>query len=80
MSSNAVAHGELLRKKEAMELLVSDIKKGGEENEFGSSAVNAALRVAIERGWIGSFTETLRDAKKQKESEIDRICSRHYGE
>lgn len=27
-----------------------------------------------------SFTDSLHDAKKKKESEIDRICSRHYGD
>ena len=73
----AVAHGELRRKKEAMDLLVADIIKGGDDHE--ESNVNSSLRSAIERGWLHSFMDNLKTAKRRKEGEIDRICSRHYG-
>eukprot|EP01031_Cornospumella_fuschlensis_P040816 gene40816-49781_t len=70
----AVAVGDQRRKKEAMELLVSEIAKGDEEN------VTSSLRTAIERGWLGSFSDCLQEAKKKKDAEIDRICSRHYSD
>eukprot|EP00598_Pedospumella_elongata_P000649 CAMPEP_0184981518 /NCGR_PEP_ID=MMETSP1098-20130426/11198_1 /TAXON_ID=89044 /ORGANISM="Spumella elongata, Strain CCAP 955/1" /LENGTH=221 /DNA_ID=CAMNT_0027505081 /DNA_START=42 /DNA_END=704 /DNA_ORIENTATION=+ len=70
----AVAVGEQRRKREAMDLLVSEISKGEEENIANS------IRVAIERGWLSSFMDSLSDAKRKKEAEIDRICSRHYGD
>eukprot|EP01038_Epipyxis_sp_PR26KG_P011269 gene11269-15120_t len=70
----AVAVGEQRRKKEAMDMLVNEIIKGEDEG------VVLQVRVAIERGWLKNFKDSLNDAKKKKEAEIDRICYRHYGE
>lgn len=35
---------------------------------------------SLQRGWLSSFMDSLSDAKRKKEAEIDRICSRHYGD
>jgi len=57
-----------------MDLLVAEISKGEEQN------ISSSIRIAIERGWLNSFMDSLTDAKRRKETEIDRICSRHYGD
>ncbi len=36
--------------------------------------------IYCQRGWLNNFTDSLTDAKKKKDAEIDRICSRHYGD
>eukprot|EP01039_Chlorochromonas_danica_P003461 gene3461-3790_t len=70
----AAAVGDQRRKKEAMELLVTEIAKGEEDR------IAPQLRTVIERGWLDSFPTILNEAKKKKDAEIDRICSRHYGD
>jgi hypothetical protein len=68
----AVAVGDQRRNKEAQEFLVQEIAKGDEDG------IPNLLRTAIERGWYSSIPGFLVEAKKKKETEIDRICSRHY--
>eukprot|EP01039_Chlorochromonas_danica_P015385 gene15385-18075_t len=68
----AVAVGDQRRNKEAQEFLVQELAKGEEDG------IPNLLRTAIERGWFASIPGFLVEAKKKKETEIDRICSRHY--
>lgn len=58
--------------REAMDIFVNEIAKGDDEG------VSTAVRAALERGYSSSFTESLVEARRKKEGEIDRICSRHY--
>jgi len=73
-SSGLVAAAEERRKREAQDELVLDIAKG--ENE----SVTLSVRAAIERGYQATFIDSLREALKKKENEIDRICGRNYSE
>ena len=61
-------------KREAMDIFVNEIAKGDDDG------VAAAVRAAIERGYSASFAESLTEAKRKKEGEIDRICARHYND
>jgi len=73
-STSLVAAAEERRKREAQDELVLDIAKG--ENE----SVTLSVRAAIERGYQATFIDSLREALKKKENEIDRICGRNYSE
>ncbi len=73
-STGLVAAAEERRKREAQDELVLDIAKG--ENE----SVTLSVRAAIERGYQATFIDSLREALKKKENEIDRICGRNYSE
>ena len=42
--------------------------------------INHLFLCYLQRGWLTSFTDSLTEAKRKKEAEIDRICSRHYGD
>lgn len=66
--------GEQRRRREAMDLLVQEIAKGEDEN------VSMAIRTALERGYAANFMESLVEARRKKEGEIDRICARHYSD
>eukprot|EP01035_Chromulina_nebulosa_P017333 gene17333-22878_t len=72
--STVVIIGDQRRKKEAIESLITDITKGRDDN------VSASIRIAIERGWLDSMMDSLNDAKKRKDIEIDKICSKHYND
>ena len=68
------AIGDERRKREAMDTLVQEIAVCDDESVAG------LLRSALERGWALQLGDVLTNYKKKKESEIDRICSRHYEE
>mmetsp|Transcript_23035 Transcript_23035/g.33715 ORF Transcript_23035/g.33715 Transcript_23035/m.33715 type:complete len:877 (-) Transcript_23035:21-2651(-) len=72
--STAVALGDKVRKKEAMETLVEEISRGEDEG------LAPSLRSALERGWGFKITDTISEAKERREKEIDKICSRHYSD
>ena len=61
-------------KREAMDIFVNEIAKGDDDG------VAAGVRAAIERGYSTAFAESLAEAKRKKEGEIDRICARHYND
>lgn len=61
-------------KREIMDVFVNEIAKGDDDG------VSAAVRSAIERGYSGSFMDSLAEARRKKEGEIDRICARHYND
>ena len=63
-----------MRLKESMNALVKEIAHNDEEH------ISINVREALERGWTYKFNESLNEAKKKKENEIDRICSRHYND
>ncbi len=73
-STGLVAAAEERRKREAQDALVLDIAKGDNES------VTLSVRAAIERGFQTTFIDSLREALKKKENEIDRICGRNYSE
>ena len=62
------------RRKEAMDALINDIIHNDDEN------ISISIREAFERGIGFKFIDSLQDANKRKEAEIDRICSRHYSD
>jgi len=64
--------GDQRRRKEAMDLMVSDIAQGDDDT------MTQSIRDALERGWGFSFMDSLTEALKKKEADIDRLCSRHY--
>jgi hypothetical protein len=70
----SVAVGDQRRRKEAMVQLAADIAQG-EDNSIAT-----AVRDSLERGWSFNFMDTLIEATKKKDTEIDRICARHYSE
>lgn len=70
----AVAVGDQRRRKEAMVQLATDIAQG-EDNSIAT-----AVRDSLERGWSFNFIDTLIEATKKKDTEIDRICARYYSE
>lgn len=72
--ANAVALGDQLRRKEAMEALVTEISRCEEDT------LAPSIRSSLERGWGFNFVEVLAEARKRREYEIDKICSRHYSE
>jgi len=57
-----------------MDSMVAEIGKGDDEG------VAVAVRAALERGYSSSFMESLVEARRKKEGEIDRICARHYND
>ena len=63
-----------MRLKESMNALVKEIAHNDEEH------ISINVREALERGWTYKFNESLNEAKKKKENEIDRVCSRHYND
>lgn len=72
--SVSVSSNEQRRKREAMDTLVVDVVRGNDEN------VSTCLRIALERGWGSVLIDSLKEAKKRKDAEIDKICSRHYSD
>lgn len=75
--------------------MVTEIAKGDEDHISTSlrtaievspfASTNHCLRLCdcsclAQRGWLQSFPDILHEAKKKKDSEIDRICSRHYSD
>ena len=71
--SSMLENQEIRRKREAQDFLAVDIAKGDDD-------VCMTVRAAIERGYASTFMESLDDALKKKESEIERICARYYSE
>ena len=72
--ANHVAAAEERRRREAQDFLAVDIAKGDNES------VTLSVRASIERGYLNTFNESLKEGLKKKKSEIDRICARNYSE
>ena len=89
-----VAEGEIIRQKEAMDSLIHEVSHG--EDDSLPPSLRSALEVSCgkefdcilsvtfpvshQRGWGNEFLETIKGAKNKREKEIDKICSRHYGD
>jgi hypothetical protein len=74
MATGVVAIGEKVRKREAMEALVEEISHSEEES------LAPSIRSGLERGWGHELIEILQQSQSKREKEIDKICSRHYGD
>eukprot|EP01041_Mallomonas_annulata_P004974 gene4974-9946_t len=73
--ASVVAAADSRRKREAMDALVAEIMSRGEVDN-----VSVSIRSALERGWNFNFADSLVEAHRRKEKEIDGICFRHYGD